>query len=404
MLVGRRYRLDLGPEQADYAARVASICRAVWNAALEQRRAAAKQRHSQPPSYASQCRELAEAKHTEAWLVEAPSHCLQQTLRDLGQLCAQHGVWRVHWRSKRRWMPAFRFPDPTHIGTVRRLGRNAGEVRLPKLGTVRFRWSRPLNGTIRNVTIQHDRYHWFIAFCVDDGQVERRPNELPPVGVDRGVVVPVATSDGECFSGLGMRPRRQRRLAHLQRRLARQQMGSNRRRRTVRAIGRLYEHVRDGRLDFCHQTSHALTTTHGLIVIEDLHVRAMTTSASGTVEQPGTRVRQKAGLNRSVLDKAWGQLCTTLEWHGRKTGCSIMAVPAAFTSQTCSICGHCAGESRKSQADFHRIACGYQMNADVNAARVILAAGLAASGRGGFRVAGPVKRQPPAQDMAHVAV
>jgi putative transposase len=170
----------------------------------------------------------------------------------------------------------------------------------------------------------------------------------------------------------------------------------------VQAINRVFEHVRNRRLDFCHQTAHVLTSGHGLVVIEDLRVQAMTASARGTVAQPGSRVRQKAGLNRAILDKAWGQLRSLLKWHGRKNGCSVVAVPAAYTSQTCSACGHVAAESRESQADFHCNACGYRANADVNAARVILAAGLAATGRGGLAVGPPMKRQPPEQEVAYV--
>ncbi len=215
--------------------------------------------------------------------------------------------------------------------------------------------------------------------------------------------MPVATSDGQCFDGVGMRPGEQRR------RLARQKKGSNRRRRTVRAIGRVYERVRNRRADFCHQTAHTLTTEHGLGAVEDLRVKHMTASARGTVEQPGRHVRQKAGLNRSILDKAWGRLRTTLEWHGRKNGCSIVAVPAAYTSQTCSRCKHVAAESRESQADFCCVACGYQTNADVNAANTILALGLRASGRGGqvrplpSGPAGPMKRQPPEREVSRAA-
>jgi IS605 OrfB family transposase len=400
MLVGRRYRLEWRPEQASYAERVAGICRVVWNAALEQRQAAAKGHHSPRPTYASQCRELATAKATEPWLAEAPSHCLQQTLRDLDRGCRQHGVWHVHWRSKRRDRPSFRFPDATQIGLVRRLRRHHGEVRLPKLGLVRFRWSQPLGGTIRNVTLQRDGQHWFIAFCVEDGLVEAGPNGLGPVGIDRGVVVPVATSDGECFGDVGMGPGEQRHLRTLQRRLARSRRGSNRRRRTVRAIARVFERVRHRRLDFCHQTAHRLTTSHGLVVVEDLRVQSMTASARGTVANPGTHVRQKAGLNRSILDKAWGQLRTVLEWHGRKHGCRVIAVPAAFTSQTCSVCWHCAAESRESQADFRCMGCGHQANADMNAACTILALGLRASGRGGQGMRPPLKRQPPTREVA----
>jgi putative transposase len=403
MLVGRRYRLALAPEQSAYAERVAGICRVVWNAALEQRRAATKQHHSHQPTYASQCRELAEAKATEPWLSEAPSHCLQQTLRDLDRARRQHGVWRVHWRGKRRWAPTFRFPDPAQIGQVQRLGRHMGEVRLPKLGPVRFRWSRPLGGAVRTATVLRDGRHWYVAFCVEDGVLGLLPNGLPPVGVDRGVVLPVATSEGECFRFAGFRPDEERRLKRLGRRLARQRKGSTRRRQTVAAIGRLHQRARRRRDDFCHQTAHRLTTRHGLVVVEDLRVVNMTASGRGTVEQPGRQVRQKGGLNRAVLDKSWGRLRSALDWHGRKHGCEVVSVPAAYTSQTCSACGHRAAESRESQADFCCIACGFAVIADVNAAKVILAAGLAVSGRGGCAVGPPMKRQPLAQEGSHAA-
>jgi putative transposase len=409
MLVGRRYRLELEVDQCAYAERVAGTCRAVWNVALDQRRTAAQLNRGRTPdrtvwpSFASQCRELAAAKQTEPWLAEAPAQCLQQTLRDLDKACSAHGPWAVHFRARYRWAPSFRFPDAQQIGEVRRLGRHVGEVKLPKLGRVRFRFSRDLGGEVRNVTIRRDGRHWYITFCIEDHLVVPAANGLPPVGIDRGVVLAVATSDGRCFDGVGMRAGEQRRVRHLQRRLARQQKGSNRRRRTVRAIGHIFERVRHRRTDFCHQTAHTLTTQHGLVVVEDLRVKHMTASAKGTVERPGRHVRQKAGLNRSILDKAWGRLRTTLEWHGRKNGCSIVAVPAAHTSQTCSSCTHVAAESRESQADFCCVACGYQANANVNAARNLLALGLRASGRGGLASGPPVKRQPLVQEVACAA-
>jgi IS605 OrfB family transposase len=189
------------------------------------------------------------------------------------------------------------------------------------------------------------------------------------------VIVPLATSDGECFEFVGLGVPERRHLQHLQRRVARQKRGSNRRKRTVRAIARIHERIRNRRLDFCHQTAHAITTAHGLVVVEDLRVKCMTASARGTIEAPGSNVGQKAELNRSILDKAWGQLRSSLEWHGRKNGCDVMAVPAAYTSQTCFACEQIAAESRDNQARFCCVACGYQANADVNAARNILALG-----------------------------
>jgi IS605 OrfB family transposase len=407
VLVSRRYCLDLTPEQEAYAEHVAAVCRAVWNAALEQRRAAAelnrKRTHAQQhwPTFPGQSRELTAAKRVEPWLAEAPANCLQQTLRDLDRACLVHGVWRVRFRSKRRSPASFRFSDERQIGEPNRLNRRWGNLRLPRLGCVRFRWTRPLGGTIHNATIRKEGQRWCISLCVDDGRSEVEPNRLPPVGVDRGVAIAVATSDGQCWAFKGIHVPEHRRLRRLQQRLARQKKDSHRRQSTVGAIGRLFQRVRNRRRDFAHQTAHLLTTHHGLVVIEKLRVQAMTRSARGTSEQPGRNVAQKAGLNRAILDKVWGKVRLSLEWHGRKNGCAIVGVAAAYTSQTCSACGHTALESRESQADFRCIICGYQDNADVNAAKNILAAGLAVTGRGDLGIARSVKRQPPGREPAH---
>jgi putative transposase len=142
-----------------------------------------------------QARQLAEAKKDFPWLAEVPSRTLQQNLRGLDKACRVHGTFEVRWRSKARTAPSFRFPDPSHIA-VRRLNRRWGVVKLSKFGWVRFRWTRPLGGTIRNATVLRDGSRWYISLCVEDGVVLVEPNGKPPVGVDRGVKVAVATSDG----------------------------------------------------------------------------------------------------------------------------------------------------------------------------------------------------------------
>src|SRR5699024_1524400 len=103
---------------------------------------------------------------------------------------------------------------------------------------------------------------------------------------------------------------------------------------------------------------------------EDLDVRGMTRSAKGTVEQPGSRVKQQAGLNREILANGWGMLVSRLE---HKAPGRVDKVQAAYTSQTCAECGYCASGNRESQAVFRCASCGHRDNADVNAARVIAA-------------------------------
>lgn len=398
MLTRRRYLLALTSGQQAYADQVAATCRAVWNIALEQRHE--YRRRGAFIGFAEQCRQLADAKRDEPWLGEAPSHCLQQALMDLDRACKRHGTFRVHWRAIRKWTPSFRFPDGPRIH-VRRLNRRWGTVRLPKFGEVRFRWTRNIGGQIRNVTVIFDGGRWYVSFCIEDGLIASEPNGKPPVGVDRGAAIAVATSDGWLHDRDFTTPGEAERLRRLQRQVRRCHKGSNRRRAVVAKIGRLKARERARRADFCAWTANRLTRDHGLVAIEDLRTSSMTRTARGTVETPGRNVRQKAGLNRSILSKGWHILGAALEHKARYNGSQIIKVNPAYTSVTCSACGTVDGEARESQARFACRSCGHAENADVNAAKNILAAGLAVTGRGDFGVARSVKRQPPGEPHGH---
>lgn len=397
MLTGRRYLLAFTPEQEEFAEKIGDACRVVWNTALEQRRQ--YRRRGAFIGYVEQARQMAEAKKDFPWLAEAPSHTLQQTLRDLERACKTHGTFKVRWRSKRKNAPTFRFPDPKQI-TVERISRRWGRVKLPKLGWTRFRWTRPLGGQLRNATVLKDGGRWYISFCVEDGLMESAPNGKPPVGVDRGVTVAVATSSGWMRDREFVTPGEAVRLKRLQQQLARQRKGSNRRAATRAKLTKLNARIRARRTDFLAWTANRLTRDHGLVVVEDLNIRNMTASAKGTLAEPGRNVAAKAGLNRAILAKGWGGLLTALEHKARYNGSRILRVPPAFTSQTCHACGHCAPDNRESQAEFRCRACGHQAIADVNAAKNILAAGLAVTGRGDLAVGRSVKRQPPKVEAA----
>jgi putative transposase len=191
--------------------------------------------------------------------------------------------------------------------------------------------------------------------------------------------VSAALSTGELLHAPSLKPGEQIRVRRLQQRLARANRGSNRRQRTKLAIAKLRAREADRRRDWVEKTTTDLARRFDTIRVEDLDVRAMSRSAGGTLEQPGVRVAQKRGLNRAIRRQAWGGLVNRLD---HKAAGRIQRVPAAYTSQRCSACGHVAPENRKSQAVFECVACSAgACNADVNAARNI-AAGRAVTAQG----------------------
>jgi len=378
VLTGRRFRVEFTAEQAEYAERIGAACRAVWNTGLEQRRE--YRRRGAWMNYAPQARELAEAKAEHGWLKDVPGHCLQQTLMDLDRACREHGTWKVRWRSGRRWSPSFRFPEGSKM-VVDKLNRRHARIKLPRLGWVKFRASRDLAGeVIRSVTLTRDGRHWYLSVLVDDGLQTPETHEVAgeAVGVDRGVAVAVATSRGELidrpFSTEGERCR----VTVLARRLSRCAKRGRNRDKVRAQLAAVRARERRRRADFCAQTAHQLATANAVVVIEDLKTKHMTKSVKGTLDQPGRNVAAKSGLNRAILGKGWHQFALALSSAARYTGTAVVSVPAAYTSQRCSACGHVDPKSRESQAVFRCTACPRPAeHADVNAAKNILAAGLA---------------------------
>jgi putative transposase len=192
VLSGCRYRLRLTAVQAALCGEFGSICRVVWDTGLDQRRQ--YRRRGVWMNYVPQAAELADAKRDHSWLKAAPSHVLQQTLKDLDRACREHGTFKVKWRSKTRWAPSFRFPAGNRV-TVERLGCKWGRVKLPKLGWVTFRWSRPPGAGVRSATVSRKRGHWFVLLLVGDQATTPAQHAMPgtAVGVDRGVKTAAVT-------------------------------------------------------------------------------------------------------------------------------------------------------------------------------------------------------------------
>ena len=126
-----------------------------------------------------------------------------------------------------------------------------------------------------------------------------------------------------------------------------------------------------------HKTTTTIAKNHGLVVLEDLRVKAMSKSAKGSIDNPGRNIRQKAGLNRGILDAGWGEFRRQLEYKVAWANGIVVAVDPRNTSRRCPVCGYTAKENRMTQAGFVCVRCGHTDDADVNGAINILRAGHA---------------------------
>ncbi len=167
------------------------------------------------------------------------------------------------------------------------------------------------------------------------------------LGVDMNVRQ-VDTSDGHFYSLPDLEKKEKRRKWY-QRKMARQVKGSNKRKRTKKKLGKVSGKTANIRKNWIHRTTKEIAGKCGTIAVEDLKIKNMTASAKGTVENPGRSVKQKAGLNRAMLDTAFGEIRSKLEYKcGR-----VIEVNPAYTSQRYSECGHTDKENRKTQARLH---------------------------------------------------
>jgi putative transposase len=387
-----RYRLLPTPAQEAALRDHCAQARYVWNLAVEQNSHWHPGRTS-APGYLEQCLQLTEARAEFVWLRAGSQTVQQQALRDFAQALKaffdpQNPAGRPSWRKADR-DEGFRITGRGPQWDVRRVSRHVGQVWVPKVGWVRFRWSRAVPPGVKSYRVTMDRAgRWHIAFAAIPAPVPA-PANGEVIGVDRGVAVAAALSTGEMLHVPGLTTREQRRMRRLERKLARAKRGSERRKGVRLAIARLRARETDRRKDWAEKVSTDLARRFDVIRVEHLQIENMTRSAKGTAQNPGRNVRVKAGLNRGILRSGWGLLVRRLE---DKAPGRVEKIKPAFTSQRCSACGQVDGRSRESQARFLCTVCGFAGNADVNAARNI-AAGHAVTARGGFRDAGPVNRE-----------
>ncbi len=370
-----KYELQPNGEQQRQMRRFAGSCRFVFNKALALQKARFDA-GEQKLGYAGLCKLLTEWRNSTdtAWLADSPVHPLQQTLKDLERAYTNFFAKRADFPrfKKKGRSDSFRYPDPKQI----KLDQANSRLFLPKLGWLRYRNSRAVLGTVKNVTVSQACGKWFVSIQTER-EVEQPIPEGGAVGIDLGIARFATLSDGTFYAPLNSFKRLESRLRKAQQALSRKTKFSNNWKKAKARVQRIHARIGNARRDYLHKTSTTISQNHAMVCIEDLQVRNMSKSAAGTAEQPGKNVRAKSGLNKSILDQGWFEFRRQLEYKLAWRGGWLVAVPPRNTSRTCPACGLVSAENRQTQARFLCVECGFDENADRVGAINVLRAGHA---------------------------
>ncbi|HET7813297.1 MAG TPA: transposase [Candidatus Baltobacteraceae bacterium] len=380
-----RVRLYPTNRQRQRLAFTLDVTRELYNALLEQRREAYRRRR---------VRVTTKGQYAEITALRKPSSSIDGRLAAVYRECEDAVLHRLDLafaaffrRISRgetpgypRFKPAARWAQLEFPHGARALKFNAAQSKMfvPRIGAIRLRKGRSVPEFGRAWLVRKNE-RWYACF-----ECEREVTPLPAcgrtVGIDRGVHVLAATSDGALIDNKAFGERNRQRIACHQRRLEelteRDAAGRVRNRHdppriaAALQLARAKEREANRRRDYLHKQARAIVRSADVIALERLNLRAMTRSAKGTVEQPGRNVRAKAALNRKMLDVGFGQLHRLLAEKAEESARRVVLVDACFSSQECSQCGHVAPESRRRRR-FECVRCGFCCHADVNAALVI---------------------------------
>jgi putative transposase len=398
---GHRVRLVLTPAQTRLVDDQAHAARAMWNQLHDLWQMTPKCRRS----LTRMDQTLRQARKEIDWYAVLPAQAAQAVLKTYFQ------AWKNCWDGRAE-EPTFKARIRTVMSVdipqgrdlhIKRVHRRWGVVNIPKIGRVRFRWTKDLpvgknadkENRITGARLVKDALGWHIAFRIQTLEPRPEPRTGPEAGIDAGVNLPLALSDGNhqdhgrpprlpdgtADRDKWLNPDEKAKLLRLEQRAAHRKSFRKPKERSSNRLHATYDQIKQLRaratrraLDWQHKTTTAIARQYGTVVVEALTITNMTKSAQGTVEEPGRNVAQKSGLNRSISQEAWGRTVTMLTYKTARQGGSLHKVPAPNTSRRCSACGFITPGSRKDQATFvcKNPDCGWEGNADHNAARNVL--------------------------------
>jgi putative transposase len=360
-----KYKLKATPQQERAMGFVLRRCRELYNAGLQERRDA-WQRCGVSITAASQSAQLPEIKGVRPEYHDVHSQVLQDVLTRLDR--AFQAFFRRVTAGETSGYPRFHGAARYHSFTYKQFGNGAkldkGFLVLSKIGRIAVRWSRPLEGTPKTITISREADGWCACFSCEGVPIQPLPSTGQETGIDLGLASFATLSDGSQVANPRLLHLAERRLKRAQRRVSRRKKGSHRRRKAVRLLAKAHLKVRRQRQDFHHKVALYLVHTNDTIYHEDL--------------QTANLVKNHC-LAKSINDAGWYRFLSILSFKAVCAGRRVIAVPPAYTSQTCSGCGVIVDKGRSVR--WHACPeCGTSLHRDHNAARNIERAGQALRG------------------------
>jgi len=349
------------------------LCADLYNASLQERRDAYQLNHISI-NYQAQQNQLPDIKQTNPEYKNIHSQVLQNVLKRVD--LAFQGFFNRVKKGVKAGFPRFRSISRYNSFTFPQseFSLTGNKLTLSKIGSVKLKLSRTIQGKIKTLTIKNECGRWFAVFTVETS-VEALPKTGEEIGLDAGIACFLKLSDGSDVDNPRFGEKLQKSLRVAQRSVSRKKKGGKNRKKAILKLRKIHQKIKNCRADFQHKTARFFVNNFDLICIEKLQVSNM---------------MKNHRIARVIADVSWSSFYQILSNKAEEAGRELIKVPAQFTSQICSRCGHCEKANRKTQADFVCLKCHLSINADENAAKNILRLGkseLAKTKAVGLRVA-----------------
>lgn len=395
MIRSFKYRLYPNKEQAEKLQWVLDRCRELYNAALQERRDTYQVIKNSPNYYDPEWRKQATKERSVSLYdqyKQVPSlKELRPEYKDIPAVVIRDPIKRVDKAFKAFFKRVATGKTP---GYPRFMGKNRYDsfsyvdnhsfhveektLCLHKIGDIKIKLHRSIEGTIKTLTIKREGQHWYASFACEVEAPEKLPASYEDVGIDLGVTHFAALSNGEFIDNPRQYRKAEKKLAKLQQALARKKRGSNRRKKAVQAVAKAHRKVRNQRKDFAHKASRQLVNRYQVVVLEDLKTanlvrRPKPKQDEETGQYLPNGASAKAGLNKSINDAGWAMFTNLLSYKAECAGRSLVFVNPKYTSQVCSGCG--VVRKKELSERWHSCECGCELDRDTNAAINILRLG-----------------------------